>query len=69
GHHTWGNYGGTFEKPENGIILAPRAGFFMSWWEESLILKCGYEYLDTKSEIPKHRVTISLMMVLGNATY
>jgi hypothetical protein len=65
GNYTWGNYGGTYAKPQKGFNIVPRLGFFMSFYDKSIFTKLGYEYLDTKSAVSEHRLFFSIVFVIN----
>ncbi|MFY0602088.1 MAG: hypothetical protein JXR03_20605 [Cyclobacteriaceae bacterium] len=67
GNFTWGDYGGTYAKPQKGWHIVPRVGFFQSFLKSTTFLKIGYEYLDSKSEVLEHRLFFSLMFVIGKS--
>lgn len=65
--YTWGAYGGTEMKPENGLVLVPRLGLALDLkgygW-----LKAGYTYLDTKTyRLDKHRLYIALSIFITSS--
>ncbi|MFT6866635.1 MAG: hypothetical protein ACJA08_001470 [Cyclobacteriaceae bacterium] len=64
-NYTWGSYGGTLAKPQQGFNVVPRIGLFMSFFERTTFLKLGYEYLDTKSDVLEHRLFFSVVGVIG----
>lgn len=60
GAYTWGKYGGTEMKPDQGWVLIPRLGLGLDLkgygW-----LKLGYSYLDAKTyRLDKHRLYIAI---------
>ncbi|MAE82790.1 MAG: hypothetical protein CMB80_08660 [Flammeovirgaceae bacterium] len=66
GVYTWGKYGGTEMKPDQGWVIIPRLGLALDLrgygW-----LKLGYSYLDPKSyRLEKHRVYIAISGFLSN---
>lgn len=63
-HYTWGKYGGTYNKPDQGFVITPKMGFY---WRFSYngFFKVGYAYLDTKSRLEKHRLTLTISGILS----
>jgi hypothetical protein len=62
-NYTWGNYGGSDQKPPKGWVLVPRMGLSYKITERS-ILKLGYAYIDTKtSALDNHRIFLSYSFI------
>ncbi len=61
--YTWGNYGGSDQKPPKGWVLVPRMGLSYKITESS-ILKLGYAYIDAKTrEMDNHRIFLSYSFI------
>ena len=63
--YTWGRYGGSERKPEDGWIIMPKAGFFWKFVNNGFV-QLGYSYLDTKNDdFEKHRIYLTLGGITG----
>lgn len=61
-NYTWGIYGGTDRKPENGFVIVPRVGLTYPL-RDYLILRVGYSHLDAKlQEVSKHKIYLAILL-------
>jgi len=64
GTYTYGNFRGSNKKPDDKILLVPKAGFYLNF--DQLSLKIHYEYMqfqDTK--VSPHRINLSIGYTLN----